>query len=305
MLAPGTHRQTISYLTRRFREVGIEPDSRHGQNFLIDLNLVRLLVDRADLRPDDVVLEVGTGTGSLTVLIAERARAVVTVEVDPRMFQLASEELVDYPNVTMLHLDALHNKNRLDERLMAAVDEQRSKHVGGQLKMVANLPYNIATPVISNLLAGPLIPRTMTVTVQKELADRMMARPSTKDYGALSIWVQSQCHVELVREMPPTVFWPRPKVTSAIVHLAFDASLRHRIADADGFHRFVRSLFLHRRKLLRSVLATVLKGQLRKFQIDEILAQVELGAQTRAEELDVPKVIELFGAVRAATSAST
>jgi 16S rRNA (adenine1518-N6/adenine1519-N6)-dimethyltransferase len=303
MSLTGSHRQTISYLTRRFREVGLEPDSRHGQNFLIDLNLVRLLVERAELGPNDVVLEVGTGTGSLTALIAERASAVVTVEVDERMFQLASEELVDFRNVTMLHVDALHNKNRLDERVLAAVSDALSRQPGATLKLVANLPYNIATPVISNLLVGPLIPRTMTITVQKELADRMMARPSTKDYGALSLWVQCQCRVELVREMAPTVFWPRPKVTSAIVHLKFDELLRERIPDAVGFHQFVRSVFLHRRKLLRSVLAAMLKRDLSKPRIDAVMAGLELTPQSRAEELDVAKMIALYGAVRALVEA--
>jgi 16S rRNA (adenine1518-N6/adenine1519-N6)-dimethyltransferase len=299
MSVPTTSRQTISYLTRRFREVGIEPESRHGQNFLIDLNLVRLLVDRADLVPHDVVLEIGTGTGSLTALVAPRAAAVVTVEVDMRMFQLASEELVDHPNVTMLHFDALRNKNRLDPRVLEAVSDRLAQTPGGVFKLVANLPYNIATPVISNLLAGPLIPRTMTVTIQKELADRMMARPSTKDYGALSIWVQSQCRVERVREMPPTVFWPRPKVTSAIVHLELDDAMRGRLADPDGFHEFVRSLFLHRRKLLRGVLAAALKRKLDKNDIDEIMGRLKLDAQARAEELDVPRVLELYEAIRA------
>jgi len=305
MSLTGSHRQTISYLTRRFREVGIEPDSRHGQNFLIDLNLVRLLVERADLRANDVVLEVGTGTGSLTALVAARAGAVVTVEVDERMYQLASEELVGFRNVTMLHLDALRNKNRLDERVLAAVGELLSRNPGGTLKLVANLPYNIATPVITNLLAGSVIPRTMTITVQKELADRMMARPSTKDYGALSIWVQCQCRVELVREMPPGVFWPRPKVTSAIVHIEFDESLRERIPDAEGFHQFVRSVFLHRRKLLRSVLAAMLEQELSKPRIDEVMGRLELSPHSRAEELDVSKMIELYGAVRATVGRGT
>ena len=295
---PENNRQTVSYLTRRFREVGLTPESRHGQNFLIDLNLVRLLVDRAELGPHDVVLEVGTGTGSLTALVAQRAAAVVTVEVDPRMFQLASEELVDHPNVTMLHLDALKNKNQLDARVLDAIRERLSQTPGGVFKLVANLPYNIATPVISNLLAGPLIPRTMTITIQKELADRMMAAPSTKDYWALSIWVQCQCRVERVREMPPTVFWPRPKVTSAIVHLKFDEELRGRLPDAEGFHHFVRSLFLHRRKLLRGVLAAAFKRELDKPRIDELMTRLKLDPQARAEELDVPRVIELYEALR-------
>ena len=215
-------RQTKSFLIERFREMGIAPATRHGQNFLIDLNLVQLIVRAAELGPDDVVLEVGTGTGSLTAMMAAQAAAVVTVEIDGHLFELASEELVDLPNVTMLHLDALHNKNRFDDRVMDAVGQQLAAGPGRRLKLVANLPYNIATPVVSNMLLCPHVPHSMVVTIQKELADRMTAQPSTKDYGALSVWMQSQCTAEMVRVMAPTVFWPEPKVTSAILRLVVD-----------------------------------------------------------------------------------
>jgi 16S rRNA (adenine1518-N6/adenine1519-N6)-dimethyltransferase len=114
-------RQTKTFLLERFREMGIRPATRHGQNFLIDLNLVQVIVDAAELTGDDVVLEVGTGTGSLTALMAAKAAAVITVEIDAHLFELASEELFDLPNVTMLRLDALHNKNTIDDRVMDAV----------------------------------------------------------------------------------------------------------------------------------------------------------------------------------------
>src|SRR5690242_14070690 len=145
-------RQTKSFLLERFREMGIRPATRHGQNFLIDLNLVEIIVEAADLTSDDVVLEVGTGTGSLTALMAERAAAVVTVEIDGHLFELASEQLIDLPNVTMLKLDALRNKNSLDDRLMDELGKHLAAAPGRRLKLVANLPYNVATPIISNLL---------------------------------------------------------------------------------------------------------------------------------------------------------
>src|SRR6187401_2360408 len=192
-------RQTKSFLLARFREMGIRPATRHGQNFLIDLNLVELIIDSAELTSDDVVLEVGTGTGSLTAMMAERAAAVVTVEIDAHLFELASEQLYDLPNVTMLRLDALRNKNTIDDRVMDAVGEHLAAAPGRKLKLVANLPYNIATPVLSNLLLARHVPHSMTVTIQKELADRIIAPPSTKDYSALSVWIQSQCMGEIVR----------------------------------------------------------------------------------------------------------
>lgn len=291
-------KQTISYLTRRFREVGLEPNSRHGQNFLIDINLVNLLVEAAELTADDVVLEVGTGTGSLTALIAERVAAVVTVEIDRHLFQIASEELIDCDNVTMLARDVLKNKNHFDPSVLEAVAEKLQQGENRCFKLVANLPYNIATPVISNLLAAPLVPQSMTVTIQKELAERMIAKPSTKDYGHLSIWVQSQCRSEIVRIMPPTVFWPRPKVESAILHIELDADRRARIPDLDFFHSFVRAMFFHRRKFLRSVLVSATKTYLTKQQVDEVLAETGFGPDQRAEQLSVDEMLKLCEAVR-------
>jgi 16S rRNA (adenine1518-N6/adenine1519-N6)-dimethyltransferase len=291
-------RQTVTYLKQRFAEVGLTLQARHGQNFLIDLNLLHLLAETADVRPNDVVLEVGTGTGALTALVAPKAAAVVTVEIDPRLHQVAYEELIDYDNVIMLQQDALAGKNRIDSRVMDAVRTRLGEAAGRRFKLVANLPYSVATPVISNLLDFDDPPASMTVTIQKELADRIVAPPATKDRGSLSIWVQSQCRAEIVRLMPPEVFWPRPKVTSAIVQIVLEPQRRERIADRPFFHAFIRGLFLHRRKFLRSVLSSVFKGQLEKVDADAILADLGIATATRAEQLDVQTVLQLADAVR-------
>ena len=152
----------------------------------------------------------------------------------------------------MLQLDALRNKNNFDDRVMDAVGEQLAAAPGRRLKLVANLPYNIATPVLSNLLLAPHVPHSMIATIQKELADRITASPSTKDYSALSVWIQSQCTVEIVRVLPPSVFWPVPKVTSAIIRIVVDPERRAAIPDLNYFHQFIKALFLHRRKFLRA-----------------------------------------------------
>ncbi|HUT11381.1 MAG TPA: 16S rRNA (adenine(1518)-N(6)/adenine(1519)-N(6))-dimethyltransferase RsmA [Thermoguttaceae bacterium] len=291
--------QTLSFLMRRFDEAGIRPYTRFGQNFLIDLNLQRLLLESARLGPDDVVLEVGTGTGSLTVLMAQAAAAVVTVEIDRQLFQLAGEELLGLENVTQLQLDALKNKNRLNPEMLEAVSTHLDAAPGRRLKLVSNLPYNVATPILSNLLALERPPHSMTVTIQKELAERITASPRTKDYGSLSIWVQSQCRAEIVRIMPPEVFWPRPKVFSAIIQITHDEKLRNRIPDREFFHTFNRAMFFHRRKFLRSELLSAFKNRLDKPQVDAILAAVQIAPNARAEQLDVETMLRLCEAVRA------
>ncbi|MBN2577516.1 MAG: ribosomal RNA small subunit methyltransferase A [Pirellulales bacterium] len=289
----------------------MRPRTGYGQNFLIDLNLLDVLVEAAELSPGDVVLEVGTGTGGLTALMAPHVAAVVTVEIDRRLFQLADEELHGLTNVTRLCTDALRTKNCLNSEVLAAVDAQLSSGEipkGGQshflcekigtvpnrcFKLVANLPYQVATPILTNLLALPRPPRRMAVTIQKEVADRLVARPGSKDYGALSVWVQCQCRAEVLRILPPSVFWPRPKVFSAFVRLDFDDRRRAEVGDYVFFHDFVRRLFLHRRKYLRAQLLSAAREHLDKSDVDGLLARLGLDPALRAEQLDVETLLRL------------
>ncbi len=162
---------------------------------------------------------------------------MVSVEISAELHQLAQEELIDCDNVTLLRRDALKNKNRLNPDMLEAVAKHLAVDPCRRLKLVANLPYNIATPVISNLLSTDITPYSMTVTIQKELADRITARPRTKDYSALSVWIQSQCEAEVMRILPPTVFWPRPKVHSAIMHIVPQPEKRAGFPSRNSFTR--------------------------------------------------------------------
>lgn len=294
-------RQTASYLSSRLASVGLRPQGRYGQNFLIDLNLVDLIARSAELTPQDVVLEVGTGVGSLTSRLSDQAGAVLSVEIDANLHQLASEELAGRANVRLIHGDALRNKNSLRDDLMTQVVEAMDQ-IGEEARflLVSNLPYNIATPIVSNVLAGSPPPNRIVVTIQKELAERMVAEPRTKDYGALSVWVQSLCRAQIVRILPPTVFWPRPNVDSAILRLDAVPEWRQQFPDLGYFHRTVRALFLHRRKFLRSVVISAMKGRLQKETVDQVLERLGHPPQARAEELAVAEIQSLVEALRQA-----
>lgn len=299
MLPPAASpRQTQSYLRDLLASRGIHPRTKLGQNFLIDLNLQHLIADSAQLEPTDLVLEVGAGTGGLTTLLAQRAGAVVAVEIDPALYRLAHDNTAALPNVTLLRLDALKSKNLLNPELLAHVHEKLRAGSFTRLKLVANLPYSVATPVIANLLLEEPGLHSMTVTMQQELADRLLAAPATKDYGSFSVWVQAGADVELIRRLPPTVFWPRPKVSSAIVRIIPSAEKRSRISDVPFFHTFVRQLFLHRRKTLRTGLAALYRDRLTKPTIDSLLASQHLPPDIRAEQLTAHQFITLADAVQ-------
>jgi 16S rRNA (adenine1518-N6/adenine1519-N6)-dimethyltransferase len=293
-------RQTQSYLRKLFAQRGISPRHRLGQNFLIDLNIHDLIVEAAEVGPGDVVLEVGPGAGALTVLMAERGAKVVTVEFDPAMAALTREATAGFPRVTMLHADALANKNTLNPVILDVLRETLADATGPRaatLKLVANLPYNVATPILSNLLVHPrFCPALMVVTIQRELGERMIAAPATPAYGALSILMQSLAEVSIVRILPPSVFWPRPKVESAVVSIRPDPSRRAAL-DVPWFHAIVRRIFLHRRKNLRHVLAGLWPDRWRKAEVDAWLKERGIDGQLRAEALDIAQFRTLASAL--------
>ena len=296
-----TERQTLSFISKSLERAGLHPKTKYGQNFLVDLNLLDILVKGADIQKTDVVLEIGTGMGSLSKLMSPLAGAIVTVEIDRDLQALAAKELRGAGNITMLSCDALRNKNHMRDEVLVAVREKLASLPGSKFKLVANLPYNVATPIISNLLTVVPFPERMVVTIQKELAQRIVAEPSCKDYSALSIWMQSLCDCEILRILPPSVFWPSPKVDSAIIRVTPNAAKRSRIVDLDYYHSHLRALFFHRRKFLRSQLFTATQDDLSKPQIDEILEKLGLAHNLRAEQLSVEQIITLLEATRAMT----
>jgi 16S rRNA (adenine1518-N6/adenine1519-N6)-dimethyltransferase len=292
-------RQTQSYLQSLFSRRGIAPRRRLGQNFLIDLNIHDLIVKAAEVGTRDVILEIGSGTGALTSLMAARGATVVAVDVDPAMARLTAEVVAGLPSVRVLQHDALRGKHELSPVVLDAVRSGLAAEPGRRFKLVANLPYNVATPVITNLLVHPdLCPALMVVTIQRELADRLSAPPASPAYGAVSVLVQALAEVSLVRALPPSVFWPRPKVDSAVVAIRPDRAKRAQVADVAWFHQVVRQVFLHRRKYLRHVLAGIWRDQWTKADVDAWLAARGLSGQLRAESLDVAEFGELAHALK-------
>jgi 16S rRNA (adenine1518-N6/adenine1519-N6)-dimethyltransferase len=240
--------QTLSEIRRLLAEAGIAPRKRHGQNFLIDLNLMRRIVAAANLRPDDVVLEVGCGTGSLTEMVLEPGCDVVGVEIDEGLQGILFERLGSNPKFHLVRDDILSSKNEVNP---AVADQVRAVAGSGRpVKLVANLPYDVATPLLIELLCGPLEFARMVVTVQQEVGMRLAAETNTQDYGPVSVVAQRLAEVRLGQRLPPQVFWPQPKVDSVTAELTprNEVSLEER----RSFRDFVRAGFAHRRKMLRA-----------------------------------------------------
>lgn len=293
---PSAHhgpRQTLSYLRNLFEERGIRPKNKLGQNFLIDLNLIDLLLRTAELSRDDLAVEIGSGTGGLTARLAEQAGAVLSVEIDPAFAALVRETIDARDNVVLLQADVLKNKNELNPQVLAELDGLRTRSGCRQLKFVANLPYAVATPVIANFLLTELPFERMVVTVQWEIAERLLAQPGVKEYAALAVLVKSLADVSLVRRLAPSVFWPRPQVDSAIVCIRPNTAKRAQVGDVHRFRNFLRDLYTHRRKNLRGALAGLPSGRREKSEVDRQLSELRLEGTRRAEELTIEQHLQL------------
>jgi 16S rRNA (adenine1518-N6/adenine1519-N6)-dimethyltransferase len=242
-----THPPTQTEIRALLNAAGLRPQKRHGQHFLIDGNLLRVLVEAAELGPADTVLEVGPGIGNLTGLLVEAAGRVVAVEIDPDIAAVALWQRAEAANLDLLVADILADKHTLDPAAMDLLG-RRQRELGGPVKLVANLPYSAATPLVAELVALESPPERLVFTVQEEVALRFAADPGTRDYGPVSVLIQALATVEVLRRLSPGVFWPRPRVGSAMVRIRPQPDRRRRIADLAVFRRTVEGLFAHRRK---------------------------------------------------------
>jgi 16S rRNA (adenine1518-N6/adenine1519-N6)-dimethyltransferase len=284
--------QTKHQIQQLLSLASVRPNKRHGQHFLIDLNLMRLLVDSANIQQNDVVLEVGCGTGSMTGLLAEKAGKIIAVELDRNLSKIAEKQLADAKNLQLINADILESKHTLNHAVadaLALIQEQcRSR-----ILLVANLPYDVASSLMMNLVIGPTIANAMYVTVQKEVANRMTAAPASRNYSILSIFLGATGEVKTIRTLKPTVFWPQPKVDSAMVGFIRNQAKSDRIANMELFSEIVHLFMGHRRKTLRAC-SRLANGKLVKItNWPKIFEQCHINPTRRPETLGPEEYISI------------
>ncbi len=276
--------QTKRQIQQLLASAGVRPNKRLGQHFLIDLNLMRLLVDSANINDNDIVLEVGCGTGSLAGELVEKAGFVIAVELDRTLAGLAKSSLANADNIEFINADVLKNKHTLSPAVISALESARDKY-NGRVLLVANLPYNVASPTMLNLITGPVTADAMYVTVQKEVAGRMTAEPGCGEYGTLSIFLSVAGDVKTIRLLRPTVFWPQPKVDSAMIGFVRKQEKYRRIKDMDLFGETVNLFMGHRRKTLTAC-GRLARGRLEKINNwSEIFERCGIVPTSRPEQL--------------------
>ncbi len=248
---------------------------KYGQNFLIDNNILDKIVESAQLTREDCVLEIGPGIGTMTQRLAEEAGEVVAVEIDRNLIPVLQETLSDYDNVTVINGDIL----KLD---LSQIVEERG---GRPIKVVANLPYYITTPIIMALFERHIPLQSVTVMVQKEVADRMQVGPGTKDYGALSLAVQYYAKPEIITRVPAACFMPRPNVDSTVIRLTRYGKPPVETEDEAWLFAVIRASFNQRRKTLVNGLANAGNLGVSRRQVEEVLNEMELPVTVRGESL--------------------
>lgn len=257
---------------------------RFGQNFLIDSHVLEKIMDASQITKEDFVLEIGPGIGTMTQYLAEAAREVVAVEIDHSLIPILKDTLKDWDNVTIINDDIL----KVDIRKLAL-----EKNDGKPVKVVANLPYYITTPIIMGLFENQVPISSITVMVQKEVADRMQVGPGTKDYGALSLAVQYYARPEIVANVPPNCFMPRPKVGSAVIRLEKYENPPVQVEDEKLMFRIIRASFNQRRKTLVNSLKNSNELSYSKEEIESVLEKIGIPLNIRGEALTLEQFADI------------
>ncbi len=262
---------------------------KFGQNFLINTHVLDKIIAAADITKDDFVLEIGPGIGTMTQYLCENAREVAAVEIDKKLIPILEDTLSAYDNVTIINEDIL----KVDIAKLA-----KEKNGGNPIKVVANLPYYITTPIIMGLFESHVPIDSITVMVQKEVADRMQVGPGTKDYGALSLAVQYYAKPEIVANVPPNCFMPRPNVGSAVIRLTKHAEVPVDVEDEKFMFRIIRASFNQRRKTLANGLNNAPDIAVSKENIAKAIEELGVSASIRGEALTLEQFAKLSNILR-------
>ena len=262
---------------------------KFGQNFLIDTHVLEKIIASAGVTREDFVLEIGPGIGTMTQYLCESAREVVAVEIDQNLIPILQDTLSAYDNVTVINEDIL----KLDIAKLAM-----ERNGGNPIKVVANLPYYITTPIIMGLFESHVPIESITVMVQKEVADRMQVGPGTKDYGALSLAVQYYAKPEIVANVPPNCFMPRPNVGSAVIRLTRHDTVPVDVEDEKLMFAIIRASFNQRRKTLANGLSNAPGIRLSKEEIQESITELGVPVTIRGEALTLQQFAELSNIIR-------
>lgn len=270
-----------SYLAEILKKFNFSFSKSLGQNFLIDGNIVKNIVEKSGITDEDIVLEIGPGFGTLTEELALNAKKVIAIEKDNRLMEVLDYTLQNYDNVKIINEDFL----KIDLEKIFIEEAQ-----GQKLKVVANLPYYITTPILERIIENKKYFSTVSVMVQEEVARRVVASPNNKDYGSLTLYLEYNCKKEILMKVPRTVFMPSPKVDSAILYL--ELVERDFDVDEEYLFKFIRSGFTKRRK---NIMNSLSKGfvNISKEELKEILFSLELSGNLRAENLSLQDYINI------------
>lgn len=280
MATLGNPRNTIAVL----QKYNFNFQKKFGQNFLIDTRILEEIIEAAQITKDDFVLEIGPGIGTMTQYLCEAAREVAAVEIDANLIPILKDTLSEYDNVEVIHQDIL----KVDINALA-----QSKNQGRPIKVVANLPYYITTPIIMGLFESHVPIDSITIMVQKEVADRMQEGPGSKDYGALSLAVQYYAKPEIVVNVPPSCFMPQPKVGSAVIRLTRHSEPPVQVEDEKLMFSVIRASFNQRRKTLANGLNNYPGISLSKELIQESILELGAPVNIRGEALSLEQFAQL------------
>ena len=284
---------TPSAVIRVLREHRIHPNRLMGQHFIVDRNVLRRIINAAELSQDDYILEIGTGLGTLTAALAHRARWVLTVEKDERLANVADVLLRDMPNVEVVNADFL------EINIGQALSNAPNRHHENRWKVIANLPYYVSKPILMRLIEHRQYWNVAVLTVQREVAERLCAQPSSKAYGVLSIAIQLYADVEMIGNVAPQCFFPPPKVASTTIRLWFHTEPKVDVCDEALFFAIVNAAFAERRKqVVNSLLRHVASIQWSRDEWEQALRDANIPSSARAEQISIEQFAHLTHVVK-------